>query len=130
MPHRQTIATLRLERHEVRQGFALRRLWAQHQRPRTRADCIDGPRPCPWAGCRYHLAVDVRPSTGGLCLHFGPDDWDQSADTCALDVADRGPQTLEDVASLFNLTRERVRQIEFRALRRLQAALTRDPLLR
>jgi hypothetical protein len=24
-------------------------------RPRTRGDCADGPRPCPFIGCRYHL---------------------------------------------------------------------------
>jgi hypothetical protein len=31
-------------------------------RPRTRADCIDGPRPCPWYGCRYHLGIKIRSS--------------------------------------------------------------------
>lgn len=27
-----------------------------HVRPRTRADCTEGPRPCPWATCRHHMA--------------------------------------------------------------------------
>jgi hypothetical protein len=29
-------------------------------RPRTRGDCIDGPRPCPFAGCRWHLGLRVQ----------------------------------------------------------------------
>lgn len=28
-------------------------------RPRTRADCLDGPRPCPWVACRHHLLFEV-----------------------------------------------------------------------
>jgi hypothetical protein len=28
-------------------------------RPQRRSDCEDGPRPCPWVGCRYHLWADV-----------------------------------------------------------------------
>ena len=40
--------------------------------------------------------------------------------TCALDEADRGGMTLEDVADTLNLTRERIRQIETNALRKLR----------
>lgn len=32
------------------------------QRPRTRADCVDAPRPCPWASCRHHLLLEVSKS--------------------------------------------------------------------
>lgn len=28
-------------------------------RPRTRAECVDGPRPCPWVGCSQHLLLEV-----------------------------------------------------------------------
>ena len=28
-------------------------------RPITRADCIDGPRPCPWVSCRHHLLLEI-----------------------------------------------------------------------
>ena len=35
-------------------------------------------------------------------------------DTCALDVADRGGITLEEVGEILNLTRERIRQVEVR----------------
>src|SRR5690606_29230793 len=36
------------------------------------------------------------------------------------DYADGGPQSLEDVATVMNLSRERVRQLELRALRKLR----------
>ena len=42
-------------------------------------------------------------------------------ETCALDVADRGGTTLEDVGAIMNLTRERIRQVEVRALAKLEA---------
>jgi DNA-directed RNA polymerase sigma subunit (sigma70/sigma32) len=46
-------------------------------------------------------------------------------DTCALDIADRGGITLEEVGFITNLTRERVRQVEVRGLLTLRArALT------
>lgn len=41
------------------------------------------------------------------------------AETCALDVADRGPHTLDEIAGHLGLTRERVRQIEESAMRKL-----------
>lgn len=28
-------------------------------RPRTRADCLQEARPCPWVGCKYHLLLEV-----------------------------------------------------------------------
>jgi DNA-directed RNA polymerase sigma subunit (sigma70/sigma32) len=36
---------------------------------------------------------------------------DGAKDTCALDVAARGPSTLDEIAALLGLTRERVRQV-------------------
>ena len=72
-----------------------------------RGDCLDGPRPCPWTSCKWHLAVDNRRGT--------------PPESCALDVADRGGVTLEVVGKILNLTRERVRQIEFSAIRKLKA---------
>ena len=42
-------------------------------------------------------------------------------DTCALDVADRGGITLEEVGAIMNLTRERIRQVEVKGLAKLEA---------
>ncbi len=90
-------------------------------KPRTRAECVDGPRPCPYVSCQHHLFLDVSARTGAIKLNF-PDleVWDMN-ETCALDVADRGGTTLEDVGAIMNLTRERIRQVEVKALARLEA---------
>lgn len=84
-------------------------------RPRTRGECIAGVRPCPWVGCAHHLYLEVIPETGSLKLNFPHQDLDELVETCALDVADKGPHTLDVVGQLLNVTRERVRQLERRA---------------
>ena len=48
--------------------------------------------------------------------------WEMT-ETCALDIADRGGITLEEVGEIMNLTRKRVRQVETTGLDKL-AALT------
>jgi len=40
--------------------------------------------------------------------------------SCTLDVAERGPSTLDEIATVVNLTRERVRQIADGAIRKLK----------
>jgi len=86
-------------------------------RPRYRADCEAGERPCPFVGCRHHLFLDV--STGGsLTLNFPELAVEQLEESCSLDVADKGGIILEAVGELLNVTRERIRQIEEKALRK------------
>jgi hypothetical protein len=89
-------------------------------RPRTRGDCIDAPRPCPFVSCKHHLYLDVNPETGALRLTFPDRGVDEIPESCALDVADQGAATLHQVGVLVNLTRERIRQIEVRASFRLR----------
>jgi hypothetical protein len=90
------------------------------ERPRTREDCKTGPRPCPWVTCQHHLYLDVDPLTGSLKLNFPHLEVWEMAETCSLDVADRGGITLEEVGAILNLTRERIRQVEVRGLTRLK----------
>jgi len=47
--------------------------------------------------------------------------------TCALDVADRGGITLEEVGEILNLTRERIRQVEVGGLLQLRLRLRISP---
>ena len=122
-------------------------------RPRTRGDCAPAEdpevqagevpgapaakaagnhcRPCPWISCKYHLAIDVT-KNGSLKVNWPADSLDgivnnlaAMKETCALDVAERGEMTLEDIGALLNVTRERIRQMEERLLgkmRRSQSA--------
>jgi len=91
-------------------------------RPTTRGECVGGARPCPFVGCRYHLFLDVNMRTGSIKFNFPDLEPEQLNESCALDIADRGGVALEDVGELTNITRERVRQIEVRAMARLEVA--------
>jgi hypothetical protein len=113
-PRARTIAPRRLTSIELREVANTRA--EQAERPRTRAECAHEQRPCPWVSCKHHLYLDVNPRTGTIKLNF-PDlePWELQH-TCALDVADDGGHTLEEVGDITNLTRERIRQLEFRGL--------------
>lgn len=89
------------------------------ERPRIRGDCVGGQRPCPFVGCRHHLALDITES-GSLHVtdHL---DLEAMPDTCSLDVADRGEHTLEQVGEVLNVTRERARQLEAKGLKKAAA---------
>jgi hypothetical protein len=96
-------------------------------RPKARADCASGPRPCPYVSCKFNLYVDVNPRTGSVKMNFPDKEIWELADTCALDVADRGGITLEEVGAIMNLTRERVRQLETRGLAKLRVIADDGP---
>ena len=116
----KTIAPRRLTKEELREA-ALLPVIDEADRPQTRADCGSGPRPCPWVSCKHHLFLDVNPETGSIKLNFPDKDLTEMRETCALDVADRGGITLEEVGAILNLTRERIRQVEVRGLLKLRA---------
>jgi hypothetical protein len=97
------------------------------ERPKVRADCATGPRPCPYVSCKFNLYVDVNPRTGSVKMNFPDKEIWELADTCALDVADRGGITLEEVGAIMNLTRERVRQLETRGLAKLRVIADDGP---
>lgn len=94
---------------------------ANIQRPKTRGDCVGAARPCPYVACKWHLFLDVSPRTGSIKLNYPDLEPDQLARSCALDVADEGGTTLERVGEIANITRERVRQVENKAVAHLKA---------
>ena len=98
-------------------------------RPQTFADCesvgLGELFACPFVSCKHHLAIDVNDRTGSIKLNRPDEDISEHASTCALRVADHGALSLEEVSRMMNLTRERVRQIEAKALRIMRADLAR-----
>ncbi|HEX5100902.1 MAG TPA: sigma factor-like helix-turn-helix DNA-binding protein [Polyangiaceae bacterium] len=119
----RSIRLLRVTRREAQQAVE-RALELEAQiddRPRTRQDCIEGPRPCPHVSCRHHLYLDVNPQTGTIKLNFPDLEVWELANSCALDIADQGGTAIETVGDFMNVTRERIRQIETQALTKLSS---------
>jgi hypothetical protein len=117
----RTISVKRLSKAELERGRQLFPEDTASLRPRMREECIDGARPCPFVSCAHHLYLDVSPRTGAIKLNFPDLEVWEMTETCALDVADRGGTTLEEVGAIMNLTRERIRQVEVKGLAKLQA---------
>ena len=99
----------------------------EENRPHTRAECINGPRPCLFVSCKHNLYLDVNPETGSIKLNFPDKEIWELEYTCALDVAEKGGITLEEVGEIMNLTRERIRQVETRGLMKLREATEAEP---
>jgi hypothetical protein len=117
----KTIAPRRLTKEEIRMKEFLDTV--KYEKPKCRAECRNGLRPCPFVSCKYHLYLDVTES-GSIKLNFPDLEVWEMEETCALDVAERGGITLEEVGEIMNLTRERIRQLEVRGLIKLKM----DPL--
>jgi hypothetical protein len=116
----KTIAPKRLTRDEKRLAQEL--VYPDDvERPQTREECLNMPRPCPFVSCEHHLYLDVNPDSGAIKLNFPHLEVWEMAETCSLDVADRGGITLEDVGAILNLTRERIRQVEVRGLVKIRS---------
>jgi hypothetical protein len=91
----------------------------------TRGACRKLPGPCPHRVCRFNLTDEHRDNRGARPSHEHPS---VVREACALEAADLGGMTLEEIATRLSLTRERVRQIELGALKKLWARLNGDPV--
>ncbi|HET6345599.1 MAG TPA: sigma factor-like helix-turn-helix DNA-binding protein, partial [Myxococcota bacterium] len=65
---------------------------------------------------------------GSIKINFPDKDVWELEETCALDVAERGGVTLEEVGDILNLTRERVRQVEVTGLQKLKGESNKHEL--
>ena len=119
----RTISIKRLSKRALDLG---RRLYpeAVADRPATRAECQGAERPCPYVSCKHHLYLDVNERTGSIKLNFPDLEVWEMPETCALDVAEGGGSTLEEVGEMMNITRERIRQLETRIVASLAASLS------
>lgn len=115
----RTISVKRLPKWQLERGRLLYPESTRDARPKTRGECVEGERPCPFVSCAHNLYLDVSRRTGAIKLNFPDLEPEEMRDSCALDVADRGGETLEGVGAVMNMTRERVRQVEVRALSEL-----------
>ena len=116
----RTISVKRMTKRELELG---RMMYpdSEVERPKLRAECASGERPCPFVSCKHHLYLDVSAKTGAIKLNFPDLEVWEMTETCAIDVADRGGTTLEEVGAIMNLTRERIRQVEVKGLAKLEA---------
>jgi hypothetical protein len=117
----RTISVKRMTKRELELGRMLYPDVEDVARPKLREDCAQGERPCPFVSCKHHLYLDVSARTGAIKLNFPDLEVWEMTETCALDVADRGGTTLEEVGAIMNLTRERIRQVEVKGLAKLEA---------
>ena len=115
----KTIAGKRLTREERRLSQLI--VYPEDiDKPEMREHCQGMPRPCPFVSCTHHLYLDVNPESGAIKVNFPHLEVWEMKETCALDVADKGGITLEEVGEILNLTRERIRQVEVRGLTKMR----------
>ncbi len=117
----QTLSTRRMAR-EHRKMKARGEILSEEglNQPTSRSQCVNMPRPCLFVSCRHHLYLDINEETGSIKFNFPDKEIWELEETCALDVADRGGITLEEVGAIMNLTRERIRQLELSGLEKLK----------
>lgn len=93
------------------------------RRPLYRGECETVPRPCPWIGCRHHMGItEYRRENGSLRIATDDPTTLDPAASCSLDLAELGGMTLQQVGDALGITRERARQIQAAAERKIRGA--------
>src|ERR1700746_2397319 len=83
-----TISIRRMTKTELELG---RQLYPEEHywRPKTRGECQEMMRPCPFVSCKYHLYIDVHPERGSIKVNFPDLEPEDMYESCALDVAEQ-----------------------------------------
>ena len=121
-----TVSVKRLSQRELARGAAEypEQPGRDYLRPRTFEECdsvgLGDLFPCPFVSCKHHLYLDVNPRTGSIKLNFPGREVDELPATCALRVAQHGGRTLDAVAEVMALTRQRLSQLEDRILDKIR----------
>jgi len=122
-----TVSVNRLAKRDIRAGAEAypEQPGVDYLRPRTFEDCesvgLGEQVACPFVSCKHNLYLDANERTGSIKLNFPHLEVDELPATCALRVAQEGGRTLDGVAEAMALTRERIRQLESRALAKIKA---------
>lgn len=95
-------------------------------RPTFRAQCMRGPRPCPWVSCRWHLYLDVS-RNGSIKFNFPHLEPWELKHSCALDFCSQRDdgQSFDEIGSALGLTRARAQQLAEIAMARLEITLSK-----
>jgi hypothetical protein len=121
-----TVSVKRLSKRELERGAAEypEQPGRDYLRPRTFEECdsvgLGDLFPCPFVSCKHHLYLDVNERTGSIKLNFPDREVDELPATCALRVAEEGGRTLDAVAEVMALTRQRLSQLEDRILDKIR----------
>jgi hypothetical protein len=121
-----TVSVKRLSKRELERGAAEypEQPGRDYLRPRTFEECdsvgLGDLFPCPFVSCKHHLYLDVNPRTGSIKFNFPGREVDELPATCALRVAQHGGRTLDAVAEVMALTRQRLSQLEDRILDKIR----------
>ena len=121
-----TVSVKRLSKRELDRGAAEypEQPGRDYLRPRTFEECdsvgLGDLTPCPFVSCKHHLYLDVNQRTGSIKFNFPGRDVDELPATCALRVAQHGGRTLDAVAEVMALTRQRLSQLEDRILDKIR----------
>jgi transposase-like protein len=97
-------------------------LLALDARPTLRSECRHASRPCPWVSCEEHalLAAVSGPLGSELTDDQLTDLLAEMPYSCLADIVEERTLTLDEVAAVMGVTRERVRQLEEKGLTRLR----------
>lgn len=97
-------------------------LVALDARPTLRSECRHASRPCPWVSCEEHalLAAVSGPLGSELTDDQLVELLTEMPYSCLADIVEERTLTLDEVAAVFGVTRERVRQLEDKGLTHLR----------
>jgi hypothetical protein len=126
VPRPRSIRCQKLTRREIAEGVRLQAYYGQ--RPTTRSQCVDVPRPCPFVSCRSNLYLDVT-KQGWLKPNFPNLQPGEMKESCARDVAERGGVEMHELGPLLNLTQAGVAKIVDSGLRKVAAHVAPEALV-